>query len=262
MVRERFTKITDFCLGSALILCTGTSALIGATLKTDEAHFSGWPSIVAALQALKNSAWWTLPLCTLVAAGIQTLRTRIGSDRQWKVVQVLIDHLRDEIFAKDEGMRNDPEHHHRVTMFKYTRFRYGIFWNPWGGWMIPVSRSKSGTKSNIRCFHVSLDKPDNSEGVAGRCFAYWQSISQSALPNLNVDRATPQDVQIYAKRTFISERKLNFDRPSARSLLGIPLEANGKRWGVIVLDSHCPEPIVLNQPVYGTVAKVLNEIIR
>jgi hypothetical protein len=36
----------------------------------------------------------------------------------------------------------------------------------------------------------------------------------------------------------------------------------GKPWGAIVLDSHHPKEIVLLDTVYGTVAKVLQEILR
>ena len=57
------------------------------------------------------------------------------------------------------------------------------------------------------------------------------------------------------EKDFTTERQ-------SRSFLGIPVEVKGKPWGVIVLDSHHPKEIVLLDPVYGTVAKVLQEILR
>jgi len=205
-----------------------------------------------------------LPIVIIVAAISVKLRQAFGNRRTWKVVQVLLDHYWQESFAKDDDTKDDPRHFHRVTMFKHCRFHFGKW--PFSGWMVPVARSGHSTKSGIRHFKASLDNPDQAEGVAGRAFAYQRMVPVYDLPNLNVARTNDDDIRRYAEKSFVSIKKIGKDRtserPTPRSLLGIPVEVKGKPWGAIVLDSHHPKALILLDSVYGTVAKVFQEILR
>jgi hypothetical protein len=262
MLRENSATFVDKSIGGLEWVAALAVAIISACLKADESKL--WPFLADIVIAIRNSAWYTLPIVIIVAGISVRIRKALGNRRTWKVVQVLLDHYWQESFAKDKDTKDDPHHFHRVTMFKHCRLHFGKW--PFSGWMVPVARSGHSTKSGIRHFKASLSNPDQAEGVAGRAFAYQKMVPVYDLPHLNVARTNDDDVKRYAEKSFLSIRKIekdcNSDRPTSRSLLGIPVEVKGKPWGAIVLDSHHPKEIVLLDSVYGTVAKVLQEILR
>ncbi len=262
MLRERKARYIDKPLSWASWLAALGAAIIAATLKADTSSYSQWPLFLSGITFLRGSAWWTLPATTIVAAGSQQLRSRIGSRYRWKTVQVLVDHYREETFGKNEHTKDDPLHFHRVTIFKQCRWRLWFVRWPWSGWMIPVVRSNYATKSRISCFRASLDDPYSTCGIAGQAFVSCKRISVSDLPDLCVPQTTDDDFKRYAERTFVTTEVLRDDPPSSRSLLGIPIELNGTLWGSIVLDSQNPRQIYFNKPVHGALAKALNEILR
>jgi hypothetical protein len=59
--------------------------------------------------------------------------------------------------------------------------------------------------------------------------------------------ADEHEIGEYARRTWVDEEwlkaRLRQKKPCARSFCGMPVEANGKRWGVIVLDSRIEDGI-------------------
>jgi transcriptional regulator with GAF, ATPase, and Fis domain len=59
----------------------------------------------------------------------------------------------------------------------------------------------------------------------------------TGLPNLQ-DAPTEADFTRYAQETWVSADWLKTEPPSARSFCGVPVEVNGRLWGVIVLDSR------------------------
>jgi hypothetical protein len=262
MLRERRAHLVEKGLAIIAIAMAGIAGTVASCVRIDEKRIAALPALVAIILLIRSSSWWSAPLATFVAASLPKLNSFFGDDRQWKTVQVLIDHLREETFAKDDETKNDPLHHHRITMFKYCRFRACFARWPWSGWMIPVARSGFRTKTKIRFFRASLEKPEDAEGVAGRAFAYGKTISVNDLPSLTIARANPDDLARYAERTFVPLSSIRSNAPGARSLLGIPVEVNGKPWGALVLDSHSPKEITNKKAVYGTLAKVLNAILR
>jgi hypothetical protein len=257
MLREDSSAFIGTFLFVVELVAALAVAIISASLKIDANNL--WPFAAQILIAIRNSAWYTLPSVMII--GVISIKTRetMGSRRTWRVVQVLLDHYWQESFAQDSDTKNDPRHFHRVTMFKHCRFRLGKW--PFSGWLVPVARSGHSTKSGIRHFKASLNDPDGAEGVAGRAFAYQKIVPIYNLPRIKND----DDKKRYAEKSFVSVKKIEKDCTSerqSRSFLGIPVEVKGKPWGAIVLDSHHPKEIVLLDTVYGTVAKVLQEILR
>jgi len=261
MLRENSATLVDRLIGGFEWTAALAVAIISACLKADENKL--WPFLATTVIAIRNSAWYTLPIIIIMAGIAVKLRKELGNRRTWKVVQVLLDHYWQESFAKDNDTKDDPHHFHRVTMFKHCRFHFGKW--PFSGWMVPVARSGHSTKSGIRHFKASLNNPDQAEGVAGRAFAYQKMVLVSGLPRLNLPRTNDDDKKRYAEKSFVSVKKIEKDftaERQSRSFLGIPVEVKGKPWGSIILDSHHPKEIVLLDSVYGTVAKVLQEILR
>jgi hypothetical protein len=188
------------------------------------------------------------------------MRSGIGSSTRWKTVQVVLNQYRDQVFGGNA--KNDPQHYHRVTIFKYVRWRIGFVCWPWSGWLVPVARSGVTRKSRINCFRASLDDPSLAEGIGGQAFAGMKTLVIDGLPDLTIPQANTDDIKNYAQRTFLSEKRVMKKTLTARSLVGIPLEVKGKPWGCIVLDSHYPAAIPIRENMYSVLAKVLEELLQ
>ena len=188
-------------------------------------------------------------------------------------MQYLLDQYREEMFGKDEETKEEPEHFHRVTLYKYGWHWALVMW-PWSGWVVPVARSGSTTKTKIPCFRASRNEPDKAEGVAGQTWVRNRRVPVFNLPNLNIESPSEPDIEEYAKQTFVSEKWM-YNRiqkhkkgPQARSLLGIPLETKGKSWGVLVVDSRSQESIGLkkvsksysSQAYYSVLSRLLEKL--
>jgi hypothetical protein len=261
MLKERVAKTVDTCMTCATWSAALAAAFIGATIKADESRLKQWPSLLAAVLLVRGSAWWTLPGTTILLAMLQFVRSNFGSARRWKTVQVLLDQYKEEVFGKNEALKDDPKHYHRVTIFKYAGWHFWFVCWPWSGWMIPIARSGFTRKTGISCFRASLDHPEKAEGIAGRAFSEMRIISVDGLPDLAKEQSNNDDIKRYAERTFANVGQVESKLPLSRSLMGIPLEVSGKPWGAVVLDSHHPAAISREKPVYDMLAKVLNEIL-
>ena len=259
MLREREARAIDISMSIVAWTATVTAATIGAFLKADENRYKDWPYIVSAIIVIKAAAWWSLPCTTIIAAILQKLRSDIGSARRWNTVQVVLDQYRDQVFA---GFKNDPEYHHRVTIFKYVKWRLTFLRWPWSGWIVPVARSGVTRKSKISCFRASLDDPTTSEGIGGQSFSGNRTLSIDGLPDLTAANVNNDDIRRYAERTFLPVTRVTQRTLTARSLVAFPLEVKGKLWGCIVLDSHHPGKIAIKGNVYSMLAKVLDELFR
>jgi hypothetical protein len=267
MLRQDVSLKLGTILNVVSIVSSFFVALIGGFLKVEPKEYEGWQFIQTILTRTQKSAWWTIPTLTIVAALAQFIKSRIGSSSKWRTVQYLLDQYKDAIFEKHATAKDDPEHFHRVTLFKHVKWRWGVCRWPWTEWMVPVARSGHTTHSrHIRRFRAPANYPDEAEGVAGQVWVQKKAIPVYNLPILSLN-TSPQDLETYARRVFLSVEWLEKrkDRPSARSLLGIPLEVKGQVWGALVVDSRSPNDIsskkVLNSPLFrnlsGFLAKLL-----
>lgn len=209
--------------------------LIGAALKADLAKVSKWSALAGGtLSWLQSTGWFSLTLLTLGLGLAELLRKLLGPPWVWGVIRDLLDQFQGYVF-RDKG--NEPLHFHRVTLFKYCRWRVCFSRWPWSGWLMPVERSGHTTRRKISVF-LAPDDADRAEGIAGQTWAQNQVVLVSDLPSLE-GNAVPQEViKEYARSTWISEEWAHCRRPQARSFCGIPVEVKGKLWGVIVIDSR------------------------
>jgi len=156
----------------------------------------------------------------------------------WDHVELLLNQFRDCVF---EQHFSDPVHHHRVTLFKHHSFwwHWESKWGgtPWTGWLVTVERSGHTTKNNITAFKVPDKDADNIEGVAGATWARKASVLVEELPDLSGTKGK-KNVADYSKKAYISKDWVQSHQCPARSLYGVPIEVNGKLWGVIVIDSR------------------------
>ena len=208
-------------------------------------------------------AWWVLPCLVISVPTVEWFRRRIESRTVWRVVEVVLQSLRDKIFPNS----GDPEHHHRVTLFRRRRmvvlFKVWPWvrkW-PWTGWMVPVARSCHTTRNSKACFRAP-DEADRAEGFAGIAWTTRSLLLEANLPELTPD-ATDAQYQDYSKRTFVSVEYLKKRPQKSRSLIGFPIRVNGVNWGSIVIDSRSPaldEGVVKEH--YGQAATVLSKLLE
>jgi len=249
------------------------AVFVGAVLKADPAKVGGLLGDVFHL--VQDSAWWLV-----VAIGTAGLLAKlacawIGPPWVWDTVQRMLDRYREEAF---EIVAGEPVHEHRVTIFKHSwwlwrgwRIRSSSPWHwrvPWSGWLAPVARSGHTTQQSAAVFLVP-DDADNVEGVAGQTWACNSVVHVKDLPDL-ANHADHEQIAEYAKKTWVSEewvkRRIKDHKSLSRELLGIPLEVNKRRWGVIILDCRRPGAIRKSAHSWPTWTKLvpffLEELLR
>jgi hypothetical protein len=245
------------------VACFLLPAIVAALTKLDP---NNWPGLVGK-SALWSREWVGLIVpCSAFAYGVtKSWANWFGPPWVWKAVQKLLDEYRAVAFDMQDG---DPIHYHRVTLFKRERWgtclRISTYWRagwrrwPLSGWLIPVARSGHTTQQSKTIFLVP-DDADNAEGIGGQVWASDQVIIVNDLPNVNQD-SSPENINEYARKTFVSEKWVR-DRigkkPLSLALCGIPLEVNGDRWGVIVLDSMRPGAIRKTSQAWGHYQKLI-----
>lgn len=184
-----------------------------------------------------------LGLFGALSAGISSW---IGPPWAIKAIQKALNQYRAEAF---DGIVGDPEHDHRVTVYRH-RWAFWIWpwrcwYKPWGkgrwpgsGWLVPVVRSGHATKKGIPVF-LAPDDADNAEGVAG---VIWNrgAFVVTDLPDLS-GTPTEEMIKEYARKSFVSvewvQRRLAQGKRCYRSIGGYRIEVNNEPWGVVVSDS-------------------------
>lgn len=268
MLRQNVSSKLGTILNVVSVVSSFFVGLIGGLLKLEPKEYEAWPSFLTILTRTQKSAWLVIPLLTIVAALSQIIKSRIGSSSKWQTVQYILDQYKDAIFEKHETAKDDPEHFHRVTLFKHVKWRWWFCKWPWTEWMVPVARSGHTTHSrHIRRFRAPANYPDDAEGIAGQVWVRKKAIPVYNLPDLS-QSAPHQDLETYARRAFVPISWLENRKdkpPNARSLLGIPLEVKGKVWGALVVDSRSPSDIsskkVLNSSLFRNLSGFLGKLL-
>ena len=246
---RRVRKPLNATIGISAFAVTTLSALLKVT--PDDV---GNPIVLSVVTFSHRSSWWVIPISLIIGLIAQYARSNVGSPDVWELVQYILDRYRDEMFEKNNETNEDPQHFHRVTLYKSTRWRWAFVRWPGSEWVVPVARSGSTTKTKIPCFRSSRNNPNAAEGVVGQTWARVnRRVPAFELPDLNMEHPNEADVETYARRTFVSVEWVKWQikkqqrGPQARALLGIPVEAKGNSWGVLVVDSRSPQPIQLNK---------------
>ena len=191
------------------------------------------------LEYIQQTSFIVVPVLVAFVTLGPFARRLIGPPWAWDAVRNFLDRFQEYLFEQ-EG----PKHHHRVTLFKRTRFRWSLCRWPWSGWLVPIARSGHATQKTSTAF-LAPDKADLAEGVAGQAWVRDESVVVSDLPNIGGNNPSDKNLDRYAVRTWVSKRWLRRNKQHARFFCGIPVEVRGKPWGVIVLDSRNPNPEVV-----------------
>jgi hypothetical protein len=258
MLRQELAPKLELILGiTNWTLAVGLAVFTSARV-TDPSKWAGTAS--AFLVWARDVGWWVLPVLAILSAFVQLTRARIGRALLWNHAQFLLDCLREEFFGV---LKNDPEHFHRVTLYKHEWCVLAWKWKPGGGWMIPVVRSGSSNKRNVALFRASLQDPDGAEGVAGVCWAQNRRVERPNLPDITVEDVTEGQLRAYAQQSFISFKSVSKQKvkPTSRSISGVPISVKGKRWGCVVFDSRDNSLIDLGRLDRSPKCKILIKVL-
>lgn len=213
-------------------------------------------------ESFRDNAWMLIVSCLLMIfiKFIYLVVYRGRADLKKKAEEIL-NHSR-EYFIKENYISNDPDHYHRLTLFKHTGFCYwprparSFIWKwgkgfwPWTGWLVPVARSGHSTKYVKTTFRVPEDG-HGAEGVAGKAFFQdnpFKVPSSGTLLNTLSQSSSPQEIEDFAKATFVNAQwirsRLQKEKPLSKSLFAFRIKIGGKPWGVVVIDSVASDGIL------------------
>ncbi|MDL1948849.1 hypothetical protein FBQ97_03435 [Acidobacteria bacterium ACD] len=222
--------------------CTVAAALLTGSLKLEQDSFRLLAGVIEWFQ--KRAAVYAFG-AVVIAATMNMVRRYLGRPWVWTAIHSELDLVRDLVFS---AKRSESEHHHRVTLYKFSYLptnRLKLF--RVGRWLVPVERSGIHTRKDVAQFKVP-DEADRAEGVAGQAWARPEGeiLMTDALPDMN-GNSSDAEVENYAKATFVSaawvRKKIADGSKLPRRLCGMRVECNGKAWGVIVVDSRSSDSL-------------------
>lgn len=273
MIRTFWLGRTEKAFEIIQIIGTPLLLISGAMLKATPSDFEKWGFIKHLVELNQQNAFIIIPLLTIVVGTVSFLKKRLGNANNWNTITYLLEKYKKAIFENNQDNKdiaNDPEHHHRITLYKFARWRWGICLYPWQGWMIPVARTGHTTHSfRIPRFRVFPSDPDKAEGVAGQTYVRRRTVPVENLPEIN-EQSSDIDIENYAVKGFVNkqwiEKRKKKNNCFIRSMIGIPVEVKNKTWGVMVIDSRRPEGIsnesVLATAQFTTMAEVLGKLLE
>lgn len=216
--------------------------MAGASLKADQDWLkSNIPVLVAPAEFVVNTAFLTLPLCTIASALTGVRKKNKAIDGIERTVKSLLNDFRGSAFPED-----DPEVDHQITLFRHQKWgwrRFNIFKGqmPWHGWLVPFARSGEFGQISKTRFYAPMHNPDKIEGFAGKIFRNKNCEYILGLPDLNSSNTGKKNKAKYARATNVSlswvEKRIESKQRFARSFWGVHIEVDGKIWGVLLIDS-------------------------
>lgn len=214
-------------------------AASGAVLATTPDNV--WDPLEGTFQFWHDTAWLWLVLAALfhmLAAVLPRGADAVAPD----ATNAILNKIQAVLFRD----LDDDEAHHRVTLFKRVR-RWRVLKDASGKrqrpgryWLEPIARSGRSTKDTRVRFRCP-DDPSKAEGVAGRAWARVAAVRVGDLPDLDSASCCDDDLNRYARDTFVPEEWVREENPRCRSLMGFRVDdGRSDPWGVLVIDSRLP----------------------
>jgi hypothetical protein len=232
---------------SGTFLSTTFTALIYAGLESDQSRLSP-PILVRFVDFSHVHGFWVIPILLLLTSLLSWATIYVGPKHHWRIIESILGQQRKLLFDSME----EPEHNHKVTLFEWKR---GVWYLPWtyfyeAGYLVAVARYGDRRRGRIPRFNASKETGD-AKGVVGLAWQYRREQYVQSLPNLNADHPSEADFKRYAARTNSSlewvrkrwDKCRRENRATALSYLAVPIDINGRTWGVVVIDSTSPDEI-------------------
>ncbi|WP_191830513.1 GAF domain-containing protein [Pseudomonas fluorescens] len=249
--RKAIYAISGYIYVIAGLMSSGTIWLMD--VEKDDKWIAQRPVVWSLIDSFQGIAIWAL-LAIAAAVVVTGIIKRMADPWVVEKLQFILDEYQGKVF-KD---LNVPKDHNRVTLFKY---RKGLFfrrhWNEegkdgwwpfktrrfYGNYLEPYMRSGHLTLKTKTLFFIDNENSARTQGLAGLAWSTRQVALLSELPEIKPSTGAVKRKD-YAKVTRSSvrflERYLAEGKTPPRSMAAVPVECNGKLWGVIVLDSLTP----------------------
>ncbi|MGE4125351.1 MAG: GAF domain-containing protein [Pusillimonas sp.] len=220
-----------------------------------EAWLLNRPNVFAVIKRAQDISIW-LYLVFWILFFLAVCYKHQGDPWLVQKIQLILDRYQEGAFNLTECEGGPPKDHNRVTLFRHQRGVFVRHWSgkwckPWGkhspisNFLVPVMRSGHMSKKTSIAFFVS-DDSDKTEGIAGQAYARGEAVCVTDLPAMDGNTKNRAKT-LYAKKTCsdvkMIDNYISKGRPMPRSIVAIPVERNGKIWGVIVLDSRYPKGV-------------------
>lgn len=234
----------------AIALITWYNGLDGT-----EAWLSKRPNVFTVIRRAQDVSIWLYAVCWPLFCWAVWYKHR-GDPWLVQKIQFILDRYQQGAFDLTGCQTDPPKDHNRVTLFRHQKGFFVRHWSgkwywPWGkhsplgDFLVPVMRSGHMSKKTSIAFFVS-DDSDKTEGIAGQAYASGKAVCVTHLPEMN-GATRVRAKKDYADRTYCAvemiDRYISKERPMPCSVVAIPVERNGKIWGVIVLDSRYPDGV-------------------
>jgi hypothetical protein len=223
-------------------------------VEPNESPYTDWPAFFLSFCELTQNYSLVLFFCIGAIAVLSIWVSKLGDPWVWEKLQFILNEYQAKAFS---NLADEPNHHHRVTIFKYCKWKFwcrhctGRWYWPWGmhspgsGWLVPVLRS-GYTSQNTKVIFSAPDNGDEAEGVAGKAWAAQSAVIVQGLPS-PTKNGPKRNVNNYCAVTAcpkdMVEAKVAIGRPMPASMAATPIEVNGHIWGVVVLDSRAEDGV-------------------
>lgn len=248
-------------------MVSGALILAGAFSQANPTRFKGIPYGIESIEWTKENVWAFAVFCPIAVALLQFIRRVFGNPWAREAIQNTLNQLRNDIYKQ---YADDPIDNHRVTLYKYRRWR-PVWYRPRSGlnWLIPVARSGHLTQKGIRKFRVP-DKAHECEGVVGHAFRQsgWLVSPQGNEVLTKLDTSsTDEEIERHAALTFISpdwvRGRIDKSLPMSLSFAALKIRLNGQEWGVVVLDSRSSDKLTQRKlDRYTVYANILTPLLE
>ncbi len=249
--RKAIYAISGYIYVLAGLMSSGTIWLMD--VEKDDKWIEQKPILWMLIERFQEGAIWLLLLIAVVVVAMAIVK-RMADPWVVEKLQFILDEYQGKVFKN----LNVPKDHNRVTLFKY---RKGLFfrrhWQEegkadwklfktrrwYGNYLVPYMRSGHLTLKTKTLFFIDNENSARTQGLAGLAWSSGQIAILPDLPEIKPGTGAGKK-ESYAKVTRSSvrflERYLAEGKMPPRSMAAVPVECNGKLWGVIVLDSLTP----------------------
>jgi hypothetical protein len=199
----------------------------------------------SAWAALAPAEKKTLPAVLAALAGVSTLTAKFASrkmeqqakagmeararSQMKRTVSAILEEMRQEYFAHEAG---DEKYKHRITLFVCVESDGGT-----NGAKHLAIFARSGVHLDSQCtWPVDDNHPTGCRGVAGKI--WYHNITDIKIALCDWPRDNDQTLKVqYAQSLEISVEEAEALNVKSRAFAGAPVLVNGKKWGVLLLDS-------------------------
>lgn len=197
-----------------------------------------WPLIEVPAHWAAQNVIVAAPVLTILAVCAKSIQERARKERSREIAKKVLNRVWDQVFGSIEGA---DVRSHRVTLYRKKSFCFVARQWPWSGWLVAFCRSGHLTQKNIHKFRVG--DQDKGEGFTGVAWAKKGAHAVEHLDDLDSPIDPTDDAFIrYSECGDVSVQWLKdrcrLKKVNARSLYSVPVEANGRRWGLLVIDSR------------------------